>query len=53
MALLHLSLDDIREDDLRALIGNGARESLYIDYKRQIYGRNDAYDGYLPRHPNA
>ena len=42
MALLHLPLDDITEAHLAALIENGARESLYIDYKRQTYGRDDA-----------
>lgn len=42
MALLHIPLDNIKEGHLRALIGNGARESLYIEYKRETYGDNDA-----------
>ncbi len=42
MALLHLPLDDITEQHLRDLIATGARESLYIDYKRETYGGNDA-----------
>ena len=42
MALLHLPLDAITEQPLRALIETGARESLYIDYKRETYGGNDA-----------
>ncbi len=42
MALLHIPLDNITEANLQALIGNGARESLYIEYKRETYGRDDA-----------
>ena len=42
MALLHLPLDKITEQNLRELIETGARESLYIDYKRETYGGNDA-----------
>ncbi len=42
MALLHLPLDAIIEQYLRDLIQTGARESLYIDYKRETYGGNDA-----------
>ena len=42
MALLHLPLDKITEQHLRELIETGARESLYIDYKRETYGGNEA-----------
>ncbi len=42
MALLHLPLDKITEQHLRDLIETGARESLYIDYKRETYARDDA-----------
>ena len=42
MALLHLPLDKITEQNLRELIETGARESLYIDYKCRTYGGNDA-----------
>ena len=42
MALLHLPLDKITEQNLRELIETGARESLYIDYKRKTYGGNEA-----------
>ena len=42
MALLHLPLDKITEQNLRELIETGARESLYIDYKRETYARDDA-----------
>ena len=42
MALLHLPLDAITEQHLSALIATGARESLYIDYKRRTYGGSDA-----------
>ena len=42
MALLHLPLDKITEQNLRELIETGARESLYIDYKRETYGGNEA-----------
>lgn len=41
MSPLRPSLADITEDHLRALIETGARESLYIEYKRETYGRND------------
>ena len=42
MALLHLPLDKITEQNLRELIETGARESLYIDYKCRTYARDDA-----------
>lgn len=42
MALLHIPLDDITEANLQALIENGVRETLYIDYKRETYESNDA-----------
>ncbi|MHB1712528.1 MAG: AlbA family DNA-binding domain-containing protein, partial [Acidimicrobiales bacterium] len=41
MALSHIKLDDVAETHLKALIDNGARESLYIDYKRETYGGKD------------
>ena len=42
MALLHIPLDAITEAHLLRLTETGARESLYIDYKREPYASNDA-----------
>lgn len=41
MSPLRPSLADITEDHLRALFATSARESLYIEYKSETYGRND------------
>jgi hypothetical protein len=42
MALLDLVLENIAERDLQRLIDTAASESLYIDYKRESYGRSDS-----------
>jgi len=42
MALLHIPLQQIDEQRLNALIGAGAPETRYIDYKRQTYGNAHA-----------
>jgi hypothetical protein len=42
VALLHVPLDQITETHLASLIDAKAPETLYIDYKREIYGGNDA-----------
>jgi hypothetical protein len=42
MALLHIPLLQIDEGRLSALIGAGAPESRYIEYKRQAYGNAHA-----------
>lgn len=42
MALLHIPLDQITENDLQRLITTGAAESLYVDYKQQTYGGGES-----------
>lgn len=42
MALLDIPLDRATEADLHRLIVTGARESVWIDYKRATYGGTDA-----------
>ena len=41
MSLGSLNLDDITEDNLRALIEVGVPEGLMIEYKRDIYGKSN------------
>jgi len=42
MSLLYKPLETITSADLKGLIDNGVRESLYIEYKTEVFDKRDA-----------
>jgi len=42
MALSNINFENISEHDLTELLSSGVPEGVLVDYKREMYGRNDA-----------